>query len=181
MVNKYELKYNKTFKRDFENTYFFLQRAQKKSPVRETPELCVIQLSEYIMNPLNLTPEQVASKVRNEKPTEMSVFPLLFSFNGRIGRRQFLTWYVSIWLAALVISIFDLQIAVFFNLLTLWPLFSLTTKRYHDFGSAGWFGLFQLLPGIGGLMIVFAGCGLTIGNFNDNRYGKSIYRRQTAV
>ncbi|MCP4978463.1 MAG: DUF805 domain-containing protein [Maribacter sp.] len=133
------------------------------------------------MEPLDLTPEQIAKKVRNKKPTEMDTFPLLFSFIGRIGRRQFLIWYIPIMLVSFIIAIFDVEIGGYFYLLMLWPLFSLTTKRYHDLGSAGWFGLFQLLPGIGGLMIVLAGCGLIIGNFHDNRYGKSIYKKQSVV
>ncbi|PCK07570.1 MAG: hypothetical protein COA42_13565 [Alteromonadaceae bacterium] len=55
-------------------------------------------------------------------------------------------------------------------------LLALSAKKCHDFGSAGWVGLFQILPGIGWL-IALVGCGFTIGDFKDNRYGNSIYRK----
>lgn len=129
------------------------------------------------MDSLKLTPEQIVGKVRKDKPTEMDILPLLISFQGRIGRRQFLLWYVPIWLISIVLAFVDLLVAGYFSLITLYPLFALTTKRCHDLGTAGWFGLFQLIPGIGGITIILAGCGMTIGDFNDNRYGKSIYKK----
>ncbi len=129
------------------------------------------------MNSLKLTPEQIANKVRKSKPTEMDILPLLTSFSGRIGRQQFLIWYVPLWILSLVIAVFDVVIAGYYSLSVLYPMFALTTKRCHDLGGVGWFGLFQLLPGIGGITIILAGCGMTIGDFNDNKYGISIYKK----
>lgn len=129
------------------------------------------------MDSLNLTPAQIASKVRKDKPTEMDILPLLTVFSGRIGRRQFLMWYVPIWALSVVIAMFDVVVAGFYSLSMLYPMFALTTKRCHDLGGAGWFGLFQLIPGVGGITIILAGCGMTVGDFNDNRYGQSIYKK----
>jgi uncharacterized membrane protein YhaH (DUF805 family) len=130
------------------------------------------------MDKLNLTPNEIAKKVRKPKPTEMDILPLLASFSGRIGRRQFLLWYLPLWLLPLPVAIFlNYSLAGALNLFLLYPLFALTTKRCHDLGSAGWFGCFQLIPGIGGIAIICAGCGMNIGEFGDNRYGPSIYKR----
>ena len=129
------------------------------------------------MEPLKLTPEQIAGKVRKSKPTDMDIIPLLTSFKGRIGRKQFLIWYIPIWLVSLVIGFFDTVYAGYYSLITLYPLFALTTKRCHDLGTAGWFGLLQLIPGIGWIVVTCTGCGMAVGDFNDNRYGESIYKR----
>jgi len=129
------------------------------------------------MDPLNLTPAQIANKVRREKPIEMDFPEVLLSFKGRIGRKQFLIWYIPLWVFSLILAIYDVLVAGYYGLIVAWPLFSLTTKRCHDLGNAGWFGLFQLIPGLGGILIILAGCGMTIGEFNDNQYGKSIYRK----
>lgn len=129
------------------------------------------------MDSLNFTPEQLADKVSKKQVPKMELKPLLLSFKGRIGRKQFLKWYIPLWLLPLVIALYSKELGGYFFLATLWFLFALTTKRYHDFGKAGWAGLFQLIPGIGGVLIVLAGCGITIGDFNDNQYGKSLYRK----
>ena len=114
--------------------------------------------------------------VRRDKVKTLSVGALLFSFKGRVGRAQFLLWYLGI-AALLVGSVYvDVKLASYLNIVALWSQFALTTKRYHDYGSAGWLGLLQLLPGIG-VLIVLVSCGFTIGNFNDNKYGISIYRK----
>ena len=129
------------------------------------------------MDSLNLTPEQIANKIKREKPVEMDILAVLTSFSGRIGRKQFLIWYIPIWVLSLVLAMYDILVAGYYSLIMAWPLFALTTKRCHDLGSAGWFGLFQLIPGFGGILIILAGCGMTIGEFNDNRFGKSIYKK----
>ncbi len=129
------------------------------------------------MDSLDLTPEQIAAKVRKKQTPAMALRPLLLSFKGRIGRKQFLTWYIPLWGLPILTTLLSQTAAAYLFLVMLWPLFALTTKRYHDFGKAGWAGLFQLIPGLGGLLIILAGCGMTIGDFHDNKYGESLYKK----
>lgn len=120
--------------------------------------------------------DRVGSKVSRDKPLEMEFLPLLTSFSGRIGRRQFLRWYLPFWLLPLGFLLLTPVIALVSSFLALYPLFALSTKRYHDLGSNGWFGLFQLIPFVGALFVL-AECGFSIGEFHDNRFGRSIYRK----
>ena len=87
------------------------------------------------MESVNLTPDQIASKVRKNKPTEMDVYPLLTSFSGRIGRRQFLTWYAPIMVLIVALAMIDIVVAGYFSLAMIWPMFALTTKRCHYMGG----------------------------------------------
>lgn len=109
------------------------------------------------------------------KTLKMDTLPLLFSFKGRIGRIQFSTWWLPLTFLPSLIYLVNEQVAGTLFVLLLWPLFALTTKRYHDINNMGILGIFQLLPFIGWL-IVFVGCCLTVGDFKDNKYGKSIYK-----
>ncbi len=111
----------------------------------------------------------------SHKTKKMEVLPLLFSFKGRIGRIQFTKWWLP--LTSITLSLYYLndQLAGMVAILLLWPLFALTTKRYHDFNSFGWLGIFQLLPIIG-LLIVIVGFCFTVGDFKDNKYGESLYK-----
>ncbi|TQV86907.1 DUF805 domain-containing protein [Aliikangiella coralliicola] len=126
--------------------------------------------------PYDVTPGQVADRIKRKTPLEVDIFTLFFRFSGRIGRRQFLTGYLFTLSIISIAAFIDIILAAYIKLLLLYPLFALSTKRYHDLGKAGWAGLFQLLPGFGWL-IVLAGCGLPIGDFHDNQYGESIYRK----
>lgn len=106
----------------------------------------------------------------------MLTLPLLFSFKGRIGRLQFSKWFLPLTFFPAIVFPFNSILAIWLFIAFLWPLFALTTKRYHDFNNSGWLGIFQLLP-LGGWIIVFAGCCFTIGDFKDNRFGRSIYQK----
>ena len=123
-----------------------------------------------------LTPLERASIVSKEKPTEMEVVPLLFSFSGRIGTKQFLLYFLPLSAIHLVIGFFSFKVAAGVHVLLFWPLFALTSKRCHDYGSFGWIGIMQLVPVLGWLIVLIAG-GFTIGDFKDNKYGESIYRK----
>ncbi|WP_218395699.1 DUF805 domain-containing protein [Alteromonas lipotrueae] len=105
----------------------------------------------------------------------MDLVTALFRFKGRMRRSEFNKLWLPLTLAPMLISLFSYEIAVTILVFTLWPLFALTTKRYHDFGSSGVLGLFQLLPWMGWL-IVFVGCSLTVGDYKDNKYGSSPYK-----
>jgi uncharacterized membrane protein YhaH (DUF805 family) len=105
---------------------------------------------------------------------KMDIAPLLLSFKGRISRSQFNFWWLPLTFLPIIIFSLNEYVAGILMLLLLWPLFALTTKRYHDFGSSGVLGILQILPFMGWL-IVFVGCSLTIGDFKDNKYGGSTY------
>ena len=105
----------------------------------------------------------------------MDLKTALFSFKGRMRRSEFNKLWLPITFAPIILAVFNLHLAIITFVLTLWPLFALTTKRYHNFGNPGFLGIFQLLPSFGWL-IVFVGCSLTIGDYKDNKYGASPYK-----
>ena len=111
----------------------------------------------------------------------MKLQKILFSFDGRIGRRTY-------WLAilALIVAVQVLTFAPFLLdseqaavliialtsqlvwLLSLWPLLALGSKRLHDRERNGWWLLvFWLLP-----FALFCG-GISIYLFDDPRSGRS--------
>jgi uncharacterized membrane protein YhaH (DUF805 family) len=118
----------------------------------------------------------VTKKVSREKPLEMGTLSLLFKFKGRIGVRQFLSWYIPLGLVSFASLFFDTIVAKLTYLVLIYFFLTLGTKRCHDLGSRGWIGLCQIIPGLG-WVIVLMSCGFSIGEFHDNRFGKSIYRK----
>ena len=111
----------------------------------------------------------------------MKLQNILFSFDGRIGRRTY-------WLAilALIASVQVLTFAPFFLageeaaflmlaltsqfiwLLSLWPILAVGAKRLHDRNKNGWWLLvFWLLP----FALVVVGFGIAL--FDDPRTGRS--------
>lgn len=106
----------------------------------------------------------------------MGLQTALFSFKGRMRRSEFNKLWLPITIALTLIYIFNSDIAFVLFIILSWPLFALTTKRYHDFNGTGLLGLFQLVPWFGTL-IVFIGCSLTVGDYKDNQYGSSPYRK----
>ena len=92
--------------------------------------------------------------LQSNKPKKMDIVPLLFSFRGRIGRTQFSKWWIPLTLFTIPFYNVDQYLGGIVTLILLWPLFALTSKRYHDFNSFGWLGIFQLLPLIGWLIVL---------------------------
>ena len=111
----------------------------------------------------------------------MTLQKILFSFEGRIGRRTY-------WLAilALIVAVLVLTFAPFLLdceavavlmlaltsqlvwLLSLWPMLAVGAKRLHDRNRNGWWLLvFWLLP-----FALFCG-GISIYLFDDPRTGRS--------
>lgn len=89
----------------------------------------------------------------------------LFSPNGRVSRKGYwLGWTLPSALIAVVASIIDAAsgevstgtASALATLLTAWPNFAITVKRYHDRGMSGWWVLWSILIVLGCLFPVFA-------------------------
>jgi uncharacterized membrane protein YhaH (DUF805 family) len=105
---------------------------------------------------------------------------LLFSFDGRIGRR---TWWL--WSAAAMIGLATYFTVAFrvagasasstdllVNALLLWPALALGAKRWHDLGKSGWWALLVFVPVVGWLAVLVAN-GLVRGTPGVNRFGEA--------
>jgi len=103
----------------------------------------------------------------------MGLIEMLFSANGRIGRRDYWLWSILVNLAALALQYYafgrwtaapafldalfyqsywgpDDVTLVYFLLvgLTLWPVVCLNAKRWHDRGKPGWIASLVMALGI---------------------------------
>ncbi|WP_313481857.1 DUF805 domain-containing protein [Atlantibacter hermannii] len=81
----------------------------------------------------------------------MTLQQWLFSFKGRIGRRDFWVW-IGLWLVAMALlfilvanGILDAQTAAFMLVCLLWPTSAVIVKRLHDRGKSGLWALFMIL------------------------------------
>lgn len=73
----------------------------------------------------------------------MTIQQWLFSFKGRIGRRDFWVWMVT-WVVAMLLLFFvaynawlSTQTAAFALVCLLWPTAAVVVKRLHDRGRSG--------------------------------------------
>ena len=111
----------------------------------------------------------------------MKLQKILFSFEGRIGRRLYWLAMLALIVALLVLTfapfllnnenVAVLMVALasqFLWLLSLWPMLAVGSKRLHDRNKSGWWLLvFWLLP-----FALFCG-GFSIYFFDDPRTGRS--------
>ncbi|MBR1125851.1 DUF805 domain-containing protein [Bradyrhizobium lablabi] len=110
----------------------------------------------------------------------MKLQKMLFSFEGRIGRRVYWLAILGLIAAVLVLTcapfLLSEEAAVLILALTsqfiwvfsLWPILAVGTKRLHDRNKKGWWLLvFWVLP-----LALFA-VGLSVVLFNDPRTGRS--------
>ncbi len=110
---------------------------------------------------------------------------ILFSFQGRIPRRQYWGGSLVIVLIAavpvgiiaalaesestasqVVVAVIGIALAVFY----FWSIFAITTKRWHDRDKSGWWFLINFLPIIGGFWALIEN-GFLRGTEGPNRYG----------
>ncbi len=131
----------------------------------------------------------------------MTLTQWLFSFRGRIGRRDFWIW-MGLWLATMVIlfsvaglNLVNTQSVAFMLVCLLWPTSAVCVKRLHDRGKSGaWAFLiilaWMLLAGnwtvLGGIwqwaigrflptlimVMMVLDLGAFLGTQGDNKYGK---------
>lgn len=81
----------------------------------------------------------------------MTIQQWLFSFKGRIGRRDFWIW-IGLWLVSMLAlfslaskQLLDIQTAAFCLVCLLWPTAAVTVKRLHDRGRSGAWALLMIL------------------------------------
>ena len=131
----------------------------------------------------------------------MTLQQWLFSFKGRIGRRDFWVW-IGLWLVAMALllslvanGILDAQTAAFMLVCLLWPTSAVIVKRLHDRGKSGLWALFMILAWmllagnwavLGGIwqwvvgrfvptvimVMLLLDLGAFIGTPGENKYGK---------
>ncbi|MBL7636077.1 DUF805 domain-containing protein [Atlantibacter hermannii] len=131
----------------------------------------------------------------------MTLQQWLFSFKGRIGRRDFWIW-IGLWIVAMALlfilvanGILDAQTGAFVLVCLLWPTSAVVVKRLHDRGKSGLWALlmiaaWMLLAGnwalLGGmwqwvvgrfiptliLVMLLLDLGAFIGTPGENKYGK---------
>ena len=83
----------------------------------------------------------------------MTIQQWLFSFKGRIGRRDFWIW-IGLWLAGMLVlfslagkNLLDIQTAAFCLVCLLWPTAAVTVKRLHDRGRSGAWAFLMIVAG----------------------------------
>ncbi|WP_436859363.1 DUF805 domain-containing protein [Citrobacter tructae] len=81
----------------------------------------------------------------------MTIQQWLFSFKGRIGRRDFWLW-IGLWIVSMVVlfslaskNLLDIKTAAFGLVCLIWPTAAVTVKRLHDRGRSGLWALLMIL------------------------------------
>lgn len=102
---------------------------------------------------------------------------VLFSFHGRIGRRD---WWigsiltmvlsaVSLYIYHKVFSYHPVILGSLITVFLIWIRLALNVKRLHDRNLSGLFALLEIIPFLGGL-ILFIYCGFVRGVDDENRF-----------
>jgi uncharacterized membrane protein YhaH (DUF805 family) len=122
--------------------------------------------------------------IKDQIMTIQSFTHLLFSFEGRVRRRDFWVYFLVMWLITPVafgsfIGFGDHRVSMpgglFYSLIAfaiLWSNLAVLTKRWHDREKSGWWSLIALIPVIGGIWLLIE-CGFLEGSFGNNKYGAS--------
>ena len=121
----------------------------------------------------------VAMQAVASRPPALSLRALLFTLQGRIGRRTWWLWavampigmglYATVLLRVVGVSPRLTDTAV--NLLLLWPVVAVSVKRWHDRDKSGWWVLVTLIPLVGWLWALLQN-GVLRGNHTANRFGE---------
>lgn len=106
----------------------------------------------------------------------------LFSFEGRISRKQFwVNGHLMVILPLMLVSSMmdvafgymfaDGPVSMAMAILLLWPSIAISVKRWHDRDKSGWWVFIVLVPIIG-LIWALIEIGFTQGTIGPNRFGK---------
>lgn len=111
----------------------------------------------------------------------MPLLTFLFSFRGRVSRREYWLRYVLlVQLPALIVAlIIDIRTGALLHhyprpynfvwLLILWPSLAIQAKRWHDRDKSGWWILINYVPF--GTFLALIENGFLSGKEGENRYG----------
>lgn len=101
----------------------------------------------------------------------MYPFRVIFSFQGRIGRRAYWAMGFPAWIASLGLFVLTANTvesdAVGFVLLlatlalSVWVVSAIVSKRFRDSGASGWWALSMLVPLIGIFVPIIVGATAT--------------------
>lgn len=120
----------------------------------------------------------------------MSWSQLLFSFEGRVGRKVYWLFFLAMLVlfgligamtgglaagagdpeAALAAASRMTSVFGLVGLITLWPALAITAKRWHDVDKSAWWILIGLVPAVGGLIALIFN-GFVAGTPGANRFG----------
>jgi uncharacterized membrane protein YhaH (DUF805 family) len=103
---------------------------------------------------------------------------LLFSFDGRIGRRAWWLWGAAVMIGLAAYLTVVLRVAgvpasttdLLVNAVLAWPALAINAKRWHDRDKSGWWSLVGLIPLVGWVWLLVEN-GLLRGNARANRFG----------
>jgi uncharacterized membrane protein YhaH (DUF805 family) len=114
----------------------------------------------------------------------MSLNKILFSFNGRIGRKTFWLFVVPVVLVSLAVNYLSLwllkneffwpaSILLIAWLVSLcWVMLAIQVKRWHDLDRSGWMVLINAIPYLG-ILAALGFLGFFKGSVGNNRFGAS--------
>ncbi len=114
-----------------------------------------------------------------QKNNGMSALWFLFSFKGRIRRKQYWFFYLVVFIGAFILSAFTgfsnniYEIStpqLMFMLWILWPSLAVQAKRWHDQDKSALWLLINLIPIAGPIWSMFQN-GFIPGTPGPNRFG----------
>ena len=110
----------------------------------------------------------------------LNIGQILFSFKGRIGRKQYWLSYLgmiavlfTIGIVAGVIGVDEDRLNTFFLILYVpifWISFAISAKRFHDRNKSGWWVLIGFIPIIGSIWLLIEN-GCLAGDMETNDFG----------
>ena len=108
----------------------------------------------------------------------MSLSQLMFSFEGRIGRKAFWFAIAIFFVAQVVAGLLDWMVAgsrggvisAIVSLVLLIASIAVSVKRWHDRDKSGWWYLIAFIPVVGGIWMLVEN-GFLRGTPGPNRFG----------
>lgn len=107
----------------------------------------------------------------------MSIWELLTSPKGRVGRITFFLCQLAIALPLILLGVYEVNLENFIRfpwiiyVVLAYPTIITQIKRWHDRGESGWWCLLTIVPF--GEIWVFIECTFLAGDEGENRYGEA--------
>lgn len=104
----------------------------------------------------------------------MSLGQMLFSFSGRLGRKEFsiycLFFLITSFILYFLLSEKTADALLFF--IFAWPSLAMQVKRLHDLNKSGWYVLLNVVPIVN--LIMFVILLVRKGALESNKFGEPI-------